>query len=274
MTGRILAGFCMALLSSAGLLSADDSNFPDAKVYDKLVVDSLRDVHNKGADLFNESKDFMGTYRMYQGALLTVKPLLAHRPAAQKLIAEGLAAAEKELTQSQKAFKLHETIEAIRTMLRTPVEATVKKEETKRPTEKKPTEPGEMRKMPETKPTPTYEQAPLPRVKKTDDTIKPKGVGALEPVSEKFQSGKVVLRGQPVAAGEVTVVTLNLPLPRVFTASVQADGAYRFQELLPTGNYVAIVNAQNIPVKYRTTTTSGLTFEVKPGGAPIDLNLQ
>ncbi len=55
MTGRILAGFCMALLSSAGLLSADDSNFPDAKVYDKLVVDSLRDVHNKGADLFNES---------------------------------------------------------------------------------------------------------------------------------------------------------------------------------------------------------------------------
>ena len=70
---------------------------PEGKAYDKLVVDTLRDVHNKGADLYNEAKDFVGAYRIYQGALLTVRPLLGfHQPGVQKAIDTGLAEAEKE----------------------------------------------------------------------------------------------------------------------------------------------------------------------------------
>ena len=78
------------------------------------MVDALRDVHNKGADLYNTKKDSTGAYRMYQGALVTVRPLLGHRPDAQKIIDDGLAAAEKETNVAQKAFRLHEAIEGVR----------------------------------------------------------------------------------------------------------------------------------------------------------------
>lgn len=97
---------------------ADGPPAPDRAAHDKLVTDTLREVHNLGADLFNTAKDFVGTYRLYQGALLMVRPLLGHHPAAQKLIDEGLAAAEKEMHPATKAFKLHETIEAVRAQLK------------------------------------------------------------------------------------------------------------------------------------------------------------
>ena len=105
-----------ALLGSAA--SADDAKLPDAKTFDKLVIDSLREVHNRGADLYNTSKDYPGAYRVYQGALATVRPLLAHRPETQKIIDAGLAAAEKETDPARKAFVLHDAIEAVRKNLK------------------------------------------------------------------------------------------------------------------------------------------------------------
>jgi hypothetical protein len=97
---------------------ADGPAPADKAAFDKLVIDTLREVHNTGADLFNTTKDFTGTYRMYQGALLTVRPLIGHHAAAQKLIDEGLSAAESEPNPARKAFKLHETIEAVRAHLK------------------------------------------------------------------------------------------------------------------------------------------------------------
>ncbi len=185
MTGRLLAGSLIALLLAAPALAQDSNPFPlsdwewfflrkraglapnqggtvtfvpdapvapDKAAFDKIVVDTLRDIHNTGADLFNTSKDFAGTYRIYQGALLAVRPLLAHHAAAQKLIDDGLATAEKELNPAQKAFKLHETIEAVRSHLkiaaeprpvpvnpkaRTPVEVAPVPREVKKPEAKK-----------------------------------------------------------------------------------------------------------------------------------------
>lgn len=162
MTGRSLVG-SMLLCLTAGSLLADDPQLPDVKTYDKIVVDSLRDIHNEGADLFNKSKDAVGAFRLYQGALLTVKPLLAHRPAAQKLIVDGLAEAEKLVTQQQKAFKLHETIEEVRDLLKKGGEPKAKTEETKKSDNKKSAP------MNDTKPAPVYELAPQPREKKVSD---------------------------------------------------------------------------------------------------------
>ena len=119
MTSRRLAAPMIVVLLSAPLApAADDPKLPDVKAFDKLVVDSLREVHNKGADLYNTSKDFAGTFRLYQGALETVRPLLAHRPEVQKLIETGLAAADKETDAGRKAFVLHETIENVRKSLK------------------------------------------------------------------------------------------------------------------------------------------------------------
>lgn len=148
----------LALAVVPALAPADDAKLPDAKAFDKSVIDSLRAVHNAGADLYNEGKDFAGAYRVYQGALLTVQPLLGHRPEAQKLIDTGLAAADKEADPARKAYLLHETIEAVRKNLKTAAEP----KKVAEPPVKKPDEPKRI--------DPPQAEPP---VKKSDDPVKP-----------------------------------------------------------------------------------------------------
>lgn len=236
MVSRLPAVALLALLLPAWLI-ADEPKLPEVAAFDKLVVDTLRDVHNKGADLYNLKKDFEGTYRLYQGALLTVRPFLAHRPAAQKLIDEGLTAAEAEGSMSQKAFRLHEAIEAVRSHLKAGGAPAKLKEPTAvapKPKEKPPT------------------PAPAPG---------------------KGLTGRVTLQGKPLTGAEVTLVTLGLPQPKVFTVPIQADGGYSFADI-PPGKYVAIVTGKGVPGKYQTTQTSGLTIEVKAGANTNDIELK
>ncbi len=235
----------LAVLFSATIAAADDPKLPDAKAFDKLVVDSLRDVHNAGADLYNMSKDFTGTYRMYQGALLTVRPLLAHRPAAQKIIDDGIAASDKETGVAQKAFKLHEAIEGVRSLLKG---ETVKKDE-KKPEGKKP----EGKKPPEDK-----NPRPAP-------TAFGSGPG--------FR-GTVTFKGKPLAGGDVIFVSLDQPKPRVFAATIQDNGQYAPMEVVPPGKYVVVVQGKGVPEKYQLTTTSGLTADVGPPPSVFDIALQ
>jgi hypothetical protein len=99
----------------------------------------------------------------------------------------------------------------------------------------------------------------------------PQTVSAKSPAAKTGQvKGLVTLDGQPLAAAEVTIVTLDLPRPRVFTAKV-ANGAYAFADELPTGKYVLIVIGKGVPEKFATTLTSGLRVEV--AGGPSELNL-
>jgi|SRR5579884_3566848 len=79
----------------------------------KAIVDSLATVINKGADIFN-SGDYYGCYRLYEGALLGVKPLLEHKPALQKRIDDAFAEAERQSTVPDRAFALRRAIDDIR----------------------------------------------------------------------------------------------------------------------------------------------------------------
>src|SRR5947209_14894710 len=58
---------------------------------DRRIHDLTRTVINAGADLYNRESDRPGCYHLYQGSLLTLRPLLAHRPELQKEIDTGLA---------------------------------------------------------------------------------------------------------------------------------------------------------------------------------------
>ncbi len=120
MTIRRVAAITIAvvLVANASASAVDEPKLPDVKAFDKLVIDTLRAVHNTGADLYNEKKDFAGAYRIYQGALITIRPLLAHRPDAQKIIDTGFADADKETDVARKAFLLHVAIEAVRKNLK------------------------------------------------------------------------------------------------------------------------------------------------------------
>jgi hypothetical protein len=229
-------------LAFAASISAQEPKLPDVKTFDKLVVDTLRDVHNKGADLYNIKKDFEGTYRMYHGSLLTVRPLLGHHPDVQKLIDNALAAAEKEASVAQKAFRLHEAIEAVRSNL--------KGETARNPDDQKPDDKKD---------------------KKEKGAERSKGKAAAGG-GPGFR-GTVTFKGQPVPAGEVIFVSLDKPKPIVISAAIQDNGQYAPMGAVPPGKYVVIVKGKHIPEKYQLTTTSGLEIEVQAPPTVFDINL-
>jgi hypothetical protein len=227
-------------LAFAASISAQEPKLPDVKSFDKLVVDTLRDVHNKGADLYNIKKDFEGTYRMYHGSLLTVRPLLGHHPDVQKLIDNALAAAEKEASVAQKAFRLHEAIEAVRSNLK-----------------------GETARKPDDQ---------MPDDKK-DKKEKGGSKGKVAAGGGPGFRGTVTFKGQPVPAGEVIFVSLDKPKPIVISAAIQDNGQYAPMGAVPPGKYVVIVKSKHIPEKYQLTTTSGLEIEVLAPPTVFDINL-
>lgn len=83
---------------------------------DATIYASLRDVINRGADVYN-SGDHAGCYRIFEGALISVKPLLAHRPQQQEVITKALASAEADPVVWRRAFTLRAALDKVRAEL-------------------------------------------------------------------------------------------------------------------------------------------------------------
>lgn len=243
---RALAAAALTLAVGTVAVAADPP--ADAKALDKAIVASLRDVHDRGADLYNLAKDYTGAYRMYEGGLVAVKPLLAHRPDVQKGIDDGLSAASREADVARKAFLLHESIEKVRAELKGV--AATKKTDMKQSTET-------------TKPKDA--NPPLPRRKTT------------EPAADTVSlSGRVTVNGQPVEGGTVSLTTADAKTAEgQFAAALVKDGTYAIKGSgLPPGQYVVAVTGKGVPAKYGKADTSGLTVDVKPGAGTFDFDLK
>lgn len=239
--------FAVVLLLTSCAVAADPPKSLTPADLDKLAVDSLRAVHDRGADLYNAA-DAPSAYRMYEGALLTVSPFLAHRPAVQKVIADGLAEAGKMDGVKARAYRLHEIIELVRGDLR----KEIKKAETE---VKKPDADPPQRVLPPAPPKPADPPKP------TTGTM----------------SGVVTLDGQPVAGATVLIVSLDLPASRVYTAVTDDAGKYTFAQELPASKYTVMLTPDGVgkvPAKYRSTMTSGLTVAVTGGPGVCDLALE
>jgi hemoglobin len=100
----------------AGFVRAEGPANPSAQ--DRQLADALRDMHNKAADLFNGAKDYNGAYRMFQGGLYVVRPLLNHRPDVQAILDQGMQEADRVASLPDRAMRLHKTIEDVRAKLR------------------------------------------------------------------------------------------------------------------------------------------------------------
>jgi len=117
-----LPGGGVTVLTLDGTLRADDPPAAggagaggDTKGSDAQIYATLRDVINQGADLYNPPRnDQNGCYRLFQGALLALKPQLAHRPELQKAIEAGLRDAEGKRSPSERAFTLRKVIDDVR----------------------------------------------------------------------------------------------------------------------------------------------------------------
>lgn len=80
---------------------------------DKQARQIAYDVVLRGTQLFNTEKNANGCYHLYEGALMSLKPLLAHRPAVAKLIQDKLDAAKGQIGYEAKAFTLREALDEV-----------------------------------------------------------------------------------------------------------------------------------------------------------------
>ncbi len=214
---------------------------------DQAAADALKEVHNRGADLYNRG-DPAAAYRMYEGALSAVRPFVAHHPAILKAIEDGLNETAKTDGAKIQAFRLHEVIEQVR--------ADLKAEAAKVIAEMKPSA------LPAKTPEPVK-----PVVKKP---VIPAVVATL-PGSV---AGILTLNGKPLAAVDVTVVSLDQAVPRVVTATTKDDGQFQFAEKMPVGQYAVMITGKGAPAKFTTVTTSPLRFNVVAGPNTMTLSLE
>src|SRR5579871_1922128 len=112
---ELLAG--LLALALVRPVPAGEAATVELATLDRQIFEALKEVHNRGADLHNAG-DPVSCYRIFQGMLLTVKPLLGHHPEVQQAIEKGLSEAEQKPSISQRAMTLHLTIEGVRNALK------------------------------------------------------------------------------------------------------------------------------------------------------------
>ncbi|HEX3149125.1 MAG TPA: carboxypeptidase-like regulatory domain-containing protein [Gemmataceae bacterium] len=236
-----------SLLIAAVLLATSASAWADDVVpaIQKRVSDSLYEIHEAGAELYNAG-DFDGGYRVYQGGLMVARRMLVDRPDIQRIIADGLTAAKGLPGADRRGFKLHEVIESVRGELLKPVKGTEQLTITPRVVDKT--------KKPETKPAGTVAEV-------KDGVV-----------------GRVIWQGAPLTGVDVTFVSLGRREPRVFETTTGPQGVYTIAGL-PAGKYVVLITAgagatKKLPERYATSTTSPLIFDVKGTGDKLDFLLQ
>src|SRR5437870_1997957 len=107
----VAAATLLILTPSSGLWAGGGAG--DAKAVDRALHSSLKDVINQGASLYNRG-DRYGCYRVYDGALRAIRPLLGNHADLQKLIDEALAGVEQLPSPGHRAFALRDVLDAVR----------------------------------------------------------------------------------------------------------------------------------------------------------------
>ena len=78
-----LVALAMLTTTAAARAPQDDTKMPASRDLDAKLHSTLKDVINHGAELYN-SGEMTACYRLFEGSLMTIKPLLDHRPGLQR----------------------------------------------------------------------------------------------------------------------------------------------------------------------------------------------
>ena len=250
--GRYWVGIVALLIASHVSVRAEESI--ELSKLDQKVYDTLRELHNQAADLYN-AKDVAGSYRFFEASLKFARAMLDHRPLVQKFIDEGLAETEKQSSLAKKTYSLHELIEKVRDRIHGEGKPVVKKDS-----------------LPELLLAPPREFKEEPQSKKApkiDLLLRlDRGIG-----------GKVVFKGKFLPDVEVVFVSRNQPSLRVYETISNKDGYY-LVETLPPGMYTVLLTpgkdcvVKQLPVRYSTVTTSPLIIDAKTQAETMDFVLQ
>lgn len=106
--------FSVIALGFASAIGAEErtsSSLPRAEL-DRRITDVLNDTVNLGADIFNRG-NHEGCYRLYQGSLQTLLPLMDHRPELKAKAEKKLRQAKDLRKSADQAWLLREAIDEI-----------------------------------------------------------------------------------------------------------------------------------------------------------------
>ena len=110
---RPVSTFTLILALATSCLAADGSLSPgdlDSRI-DQVIFRTI----SIGAPLYNQG-DPAGCYRLYQGALIAIEPMLGHRAALRQEVAKGLKDVESLATYAQRATELRRILLEIRVL--------------------------------------------------------------------------------------------------------------------------------------------------------------
>jgi hemoglobin len=116
MRARILLTV-LALVGTGNLVSAQDKPLERAEL-DKRIVGVVYDAALKGTDIFNKG-NHDGCYRLYEGALMGIAPMLDHRPKLQATVKARLERATK-MKPADAAFELRVGLDEIQNEIAPP----------------------------------------------------------------------------------------------------------------------------------------------------------
>jgi hemoglobin len=108
---------CLMTAAAAGAVRAEDKKTEakplERRSLDENIYQTLHGIINQGADMYNWG-DWNGCYRLWEGALMSVRPLFDHRPTLQPIIDKALADARQDPKVWHRAFVLRKALDKIR----------------------------------------------------------------------------------------------------------------------------------------------------------------
>ena len=110
--GLVIVGVMLVAFVGSNAAQEKKDKKPFEKHDGSALNESLRDVINAGAKMFNEHGDHAGCYRLYQGSLISVRPFLSKD--LQGKIDAGIASAERMPFFADKAFELRRVLDEVR----------------------------------------------------------------------------------------------------------------------------------------------------------------
>ncbi|MBV8269597.1 MAG: group 1 truncated hemoglobin [Planctomycetaceae bacterium] len=108
------AALVLALQATTG---RSDEGSPSTRELDSRIDRAIYQTVNLGAVIFNQG-DHAGCYRLYQGALLSLEPMLAHRAGVRQEVAKGLRDVDALPTYTQRAIELRRVLDNVLTAVR------------------------------------------------------------------------------------------------------------------------------------------------------------
>lgn len=85
---------------------------PSGRPTNGHMANTIREVVNRGVDLYN-SGDHVGCYRVFEGCLRTLLPLVEHRPELKKNISDALTNAERDPVVWRGTFILRSALDLV-----------------------------------------------------------------------------------------------------------------------------------------------------------------